>query len=80
MIEAIFDWCVYLLVLLADQLGMTYQAINVWLFVFIWPALTLVLIGLVVLQRLRIAVLSERCRFCRMHRVRSKTQPELLGG
>ncbi|HPD40813.1 MAG TPA: hypothetical protein PLD43_04555 [Anaerolineae bacterium] len=54
MIEAIFDWCVYLLVLLADQLGMTYQAINVWLFVFIWPALTLVLIGLVVLQRLRI--------------------------
>ncbi len=54
MIEAIFDWCVYLLVLLADQLGMTYQAINVWLFVFIWPALTLVLIGLVGLQRLRI--------------------------
>jgi hypothetical protein len=60
MIETIFDQCVYLLVFLADQLGMTYKEINVWIFVFIWPVFTLVLIGLVILQRLRIRrLLSE---------------------
>jgi len=54
MIEAIFDWCVRLLVFLAAQLGMTYKEINVWIFVIIWPIVTLVLIALVVLQQLRI--------------------------
>ena len=54
MIETIFDQCVYLLVFLAGQLGMTYEEINVWIFVFIWPVFTFTLIGLVVLQCLRI--------------------------
>jgi len=65
MTEAIFDWCVYVLVLLADRLGMTYQAVNVWLFVFIWPALTLVLIGLVVLQWVRIRRLLREVQVLR---------------
>jgi hypothetical protein len=65
MTEAIFDWCVYVLVLLADRLGMTYQAVNVWLFVFIWPALTLVLIGLVVFQWVRIRRLLREVQVLR---------------
>lgn len=52
MIEAIFDQCVYLLVFLADQLGMTYKEINVWMFVFVWPVFTFMLIGLAALQQL----------------------------
>ena len=54
MIDAIFDKCVELLVFLANQLGMTYEAINVWIFVIIWPAFTLALIALVILQQLKI--------------------------
>jgi hypothetical protein len=54
MIGAIFDKCVDLLVFLANQLGMTYEAINVWIFVIIWPIFTLALIILMILQQLKI--------------------------
>ncbi len=54
MIDAIFDQCAFLLVMLADLLGMTYKAINVWIFAVIWPVLTLALSAVVVLQRLKI--------------------------
>jgi len=60
MIDAIFDQCVLLLVFLAGQLGMTYQAINVWIFVVIWPVLTLTLIVVVILQQLKIRKLQEK--------------------
>lgn len=65
MIETIFDQCVYLLVFLADQLGMTYKEINVWIFVFIWPVFTLVLMSLVVRQQLRIRGLLREVRALR---------------
>ncbi len=54
MIDTIFDACVRLLVFLASQLGITYKAINVWIFVVIWPAFTLALITTVVVQWLKI--------------------------
>ncbi len=54
MTDAVFDGCVLLLLFLADLLGMTYKAINVWIFVIIWPVLTLALIAIVVWQRLKI--------------------------
>ena len=59
MVDWIFEKCVLLLVWLANQLGMTYEAINVWIFVVIWPALTLVLIALVILQQMRIRKLAR---------------------
>ena len=37
-----FEWCVVFLTYLAQDLGTTYQALNVWLFVIIFPALLLV--------------------------------------
>ena len=43
-VDLIFKTCVITLVDLASILGITYEEINVWLFVFIWPALTLYLI------------------------------------
>jgi hypothetical protein len=49
-----------LLLFLADLFGMTYKAINVWIFVVIWPVLTLTLIAIVVWQRLRIQRLLGR--------------------
>jgi hypothetical protein len=54
MVDIIFDQCVFLLVFLATRLGMTYKAINVWIFVIIWPICTLTLIAIVILQQRKI--------------------------
>jgi len=54
MINEIFDWCVQFLVFWASRLGMSYKAINVWVFVIIWPVFTLLLIGLVIAQQEKI--------------------------
>lgn len=50
MMDQIFDWCVRVLVYWAGILGITYKEINVWVFVILWPALTLLLIGIIVMQ------------------------------
>ncbi len=60
MINNIFDWCVDLLILAANQLGITYKAINVWVFVIIWPVFTILLIGMIIFQNLRIRRLLKR--------------------
>ena len=54
MMDEVFDWCVRLLVFLAPQFGMTYKEINVWIFVIIWPVITIGLIVWLILQQLRI--------------------------
>ena len=59
MIDLIFDYCVWLLVISADMLGTTYKAINVWIFVIIWPLITLGLIGLVIWQGRKIKKLLQ---------------------
>ena len=48
-IDIIYDWCVLLLINLANQIGITYEEINVWLFVVLVPIslLILVLINLI---------------------------------
>ncbi|MEA1978892.1 MAG: hypothetical protein U9N80_13465 [Chloroflexota bacterium] len=43
--NAIFDLCAVILVTLAERFGMTYQEVNVWIFVILWPILTLILVG-----------------------------------
>jgi hypothetical protein len=58
--DAIFDWCVAVLVYFAGVFGITYKEINVWVFVIIWPILTLALIALVAAQQVRIRRLLKR--------------------
>jgi hypothetical protein len=60
MIDSIFDLCVNFLVWLADLLGITYKAVNVWIFVIIWPFFTLGLIWIAFRQRRRIKQLEGR--------------------
>lgn len=48
--NAIFDLCVAILVTLAEWFGMTYQEVNVWIFVILWPVLTLILVGWILRQ------------------------------
>ncbi len=51
MINTIFNLCVAALVWLADLLGLSYQAINVFIFVVIWPLFTVLLIWVILRQR-----------------------------
>jgi len=60
MMDQIFDWCVNVLVYWAGILGITYKEINVWVFVILWPILTIVLVGIIVRQHRTISSLSQR--------------------
>ena len=40
-IDITFDWCVRLLYSVANAIGITYEEINVWLFVIILPVILL---------------------------------------
>lgn len=57
--DAIFDWCVAVLIYYAGVFGITYKEINVWVFVIIWPIFTLALIALVVIQQVYIRGLNK---------------------
>ena len=47
--DKLFVACVIFLLYLADKLGTTYRAINVWIFCIIWPIITISLIIAVLL-------------------------------
>ena len=51
MMDSIFDWCVDVLIYWAGVLGMTYKEINVWVFVILWPIVTIVLVVIIFLQQ-----------------------------
>lgn len=57
--DAIFDWCVQVLVYFAGVFGITYKEINVWVFVIIWPIFTLVLVAIIIRQQIRIRNLEK---------------------
>ena len=60
MIDKLFLGCVRLLHWIADRLGTTYEAVNVWFFIVIWPIFTLALIAAVVIQQMKIHELLAR--------------------
>lgn len=57
--DQIFDWCVNVLVYWAGILGITYKEINVWVFVIIWPIVTLLMAAVIVWQWRRIRQFSK---------------------
>ena len=57
--DQVFDWCVDLLVSLAGMIGITYKEINVWIFVIIWPLITLILLPIIFYQRRQIVGLQN---------------------
>jgi len=54
-VNVLYDWCVNLLVDWAFRLGITYEEINIYLFVFILPALLVlsIILNLILLRRLK---------------------------
>ena len=57
--DAIFDWCVEVLVYFAGVFGITYKEINVWVFVIIWPIITLALVIWLMVQQAHIRRLQN---------------------
>ena len=60
MIDVIFDWCVELLVKLAELLGITYNDINVWIFVIIEPLIFLLMLFIIIKQLIKIKRLKKK--------------------
>jgi hypothetical protein len=65
MIHQIFQACVWILNVAGQWLGLGYEAINVWVFVVIWPLVTVGLVALCAaqaaqLRRLRHAAPEQR--------------------
>lgn len=54
MIDDVFCWCVDVLDAGAAMLGISYQAINVWIFCVIWPLVTIALIVTVLVQAVKL--------------------------
>ncbi len=57
--DTIFDWCVALLMWLAELTGTTYKAINVIIFCILWPLVTIILVVWCVKQRVLIRKLRK---------------------
>ena len=53
-IDAIFRYCVVLLVDVARFLGISYEALNIWVFIIIQPLIILFLLGWVLKLRRRV--------------------------
>ena len=53
MIHSIFAACVWVLYVAGQWLGIGYEAINVWVFVVLWPVVTLALVALAAWQGAR---------------------------
>jgi len=58
-IDETFNFCVRLLYDLGSLLGITYEEINVWLFVIIWPIASLLLFAEVIRLRLKLNLLDK---------------------
>ena len=54
-VDGVFQICVFILVDLANFLGISYEEINVWIFVVIWPLIT-------IYQTMRILYLKSKIR------------------
>lgn len=59
-IDALFDACVWILMVGARFFGTSYNAINIWIFCIIWPLVTLALVVVVVVQFRKLRRLRNR--------------------
>ena len=53
-IDNTFNFCVILLYNIGSLFGITYEEINVWLFVVIWPLISLIMLAEIIRLRLKI--------------------------
>ncbi len=53
-VDNIFNFCVILLYNIGSLFGITYEEINVWLFVVIWPLISLIMFAEIIRLRLKL--------------------------
>ncbi len=53
-IDIIFNFCVRLLYDVGSVLGISYEEINVWLFIVIWPLISLIMFAEIIRLRLKL--------------------------
>ena len=58
-IDITFNFCVRLLYDIGNLLGITYEEINVWLFVVIWPILSMIMFAEIIRLRLIISFINN---------------------
>ena len=59
-VDETFNFCVRLLYEIGGILGISYEEINVWLFVIIWPIASLLLFAEVIRLRLKLSFLNSK--------------------
>ena len=62
-IDQTFDFCVKLLINVANILGITYEEINVWIFCVIWPILSLIMFAEILRLRLKISIRNDSRKY-----------------
>ena len=61
-VDTVFKICVIFLVDLADFFGITYEEINIWIFVIIWPVLTIFGIVWITILKFRVRKLKLKLK------------------
>jgi len=49
-VNALFNWCVDILIAGAHVLGMSYNEVNIWIFCIIEPVVFLLMLGVIIWQ------------------------------
>jgi len=62
MTDKIFNWCVDILVKFAELLGLTYNEINVYIFVIITPLIFLIMFFIIITQQIKIKSLDKQIK------------------
>lgn len=61
-VDTVFKVCVVFLVDLANFLGMSYEEINIWIFIIIWPTLTILGGVWIILLKMKIRKLRKQTK------------------
>ena len=78
MIDMIFNWCVDLLIKYAELLGLTYNEINVWIFVIIMPLFFTIMLFTIIKQTISIKRLNNKIKILKQNRVSGSPEQKLI--
>jgi hypothetical protein len=58
----LFKWCVDFLIWLADVVGMTYEEVNIWIFVIIEPLVFVFMLWVIIWQRRKMKIQIQQLK------------------
>lgn len=60
--NSLFKWCVHLLIVGGDKLGMTYEEINIWIFCIIEPIVFILMLVWIIYLIVRVKRLKRKLK------------------